>query len=143
MKWKQKQNITKSVVTLEVFGITKDELLSRNLIREVTSPPPRILEKVLEVFRYPNTSTHMAADPEGDLIVVQGQLHFYRLFRSTGKIERVSDNAVLELNWPAIPDGFRLRLKRECDSDEQLGLRATLLMYDSIYAGYFTVSSKK
>ena len=144
VKWKQKRNITKSMVALEVFGITQEELLSRNLIKEVKSPPPpRILERALEVFRYPNIRTHMAADPDGDLIIVQGQLHFYRLFRSTGKIERVTDNAVLELNWPAIPDESRFRLKRECDSEEQLGLRATLLMYDSLYGGYFTVSGKK
>jgi len=51
-------------------------------------------------------------DPDGELIVVQGQLHFYRLFRSTGRMERVSDNAVLDLNWPAIPDQFRLVLHR-------------------------------
>src|SRR6185503_14515031 len=108
---------------------------------EVTSPPPpRILERILEIFKQPNASTHIVADPEGDLIVVQGQMHFYRLFRSTGRIERVSDNAVLELNWAAIPDEFRLRLRRECDSEEQLGLRATLLMYDSIYGSYFTES---
>jgi hypothetical protein len=143
VKWKQKANITKSMVALEVLGISKDELLSRNLIKEVTSPPPRILERVLEIFNQPNANTHIVADPEGDLIVVQGQMHFYRLFRSTGKIERVGDNAVLELNWAAIPDEFRQRLRRECDSDEQLGLRATLLMYDSIYASYFTVSKDK
>ena len=136
--------MTKSMVALGIFGITKDELLSRNLIKEVTSPsPPRILERILEIFKQPNASTHIVADPEGDLIVVQGQMHFYRLFRSTGRIERVSDNAVLELNWAAIPDEFRLRLRRECDSEEQLGLRATLLMYDSIYGSYFTESQEK
>lgn len=143
VKWKQKKNMTKSMVALEVFGVPKEELLSRNLIKEqVPSPPPRILERILEVFRAPNPRTHIVDDPDGDLIVIQGQLHFYRLFRSTGRIERVSDNAVLELNWPAIPDGFRLQLKRECDSEEQLGLRATLLMYDSIYGSYFTLSGK-
>jgi len=143
VKWKQKANMTKSMIALGAFGISKDELLSRNLIKEVTSPPPRLLERVMEIFNQPNARTHIVADPEGDLIVVQGQMHFYRLFRSTGKIERVSDNAVLELNWPEIPDEFRLRLRRECDSDEQLGLRATLLMYDSIYGRYFTVSNEK
>lgn len=147
VKWKQKKNMTKSMVALEVFGISKEELLSRNLIKEVRSPPLRILERalesVLEVFKAPNPRTHIVDDPDGDLIVVQGQLHFYRLFRSTGRIERATDNAVLELNWPAIPDEFRLQLKRECDSEEQLGLRATLLMYDSIYGNYFTVSRKK
>jgi hypothetical protein len=74
-----------------------------------------------------------------DLLVVQGQLHFYRLFRKTGQIERVTDKAHLELNWEAIPDEFRLRLHRECDSDEQLHLRAVILMYDSLNQGYFRV----
>jgi hypothetical protein len=71
---------------------------------------------------------------------VQGQLHFYRLFRSTGRIERVTDKAVLELNWSAIPDQFRLHLSAECDSEEQLGLRATMLMYDAVFPDYFKVS---
>jgi hypothetical protein len=101
-------------------------------------PVPRILERVLEIFNYPNTSTHIVADPEGEMIVVQGQLHFYRLFRSTGRIERVTDNAVLELKWSAIPDESRLHLRPECDSDEQLQLRATMLMYDSVYGNCFS-----
>lgn len=130
------------MVALEVFGISKDELLSRNLIKEVTSPPPRILERILSIFGQPKASEHIVTDPEGDLIVVQGQMHFHRLFRSTGRIERVTDNAVLELNWPGIPDEVRLRL-RGGDSDDQLSLCATLLMYDSIYGSYFSVSSKK
>jgi len=51
----------------------------------------------------------------------------------------VTDNKELELNWPAIPDSFRLTLQRECDSAEQLHLRATMLMYDSINGEYFKV----
>ena len=43
----------------------------------------------------------------------------------------------LVLNWSAIPGQFRLMLTRETESDEQLMLRATLLMYDSIYGQYF------
>jgi hypothetical protein len=138
VKWQQKRNMTKSMLALEVLGISKEELLSRNLIQEVRSPAPRMLERVLEVLRSPTAYTHIVADPEGELIVVQGQMHFYRLFPATGKIERVSDNAPLELNWAAIPDEWRLRLKRECDSAEQLHLRATLLMYDSIFGNFFS-----
>ncbi len=40
------------------------------------------------------------------------------------------------------PDEVRLRLWGG-DSDDQLSLCATLLMYDSIYGSYFSVSSKK
>ena len=137
VKWKQKRNTEKSMTALGVFGISKDELLARNLIAKPLSQPLRIMERILEVFRSPNTSTHMAMDHDENLLVVQGQLHFYRLFRNTGKIERVTDNAELELNWEAIPDDFRLRLHRECDSDEQLQLRAVMLMYDSLNEGYF------
>jgi len=32
-------------------------------------------------------------DPDGELIVIQGQLHFYRVFRSPGRMEQISDNA--------------------------------------------------
>ena len=82
-------------------------------------------------------ANHIQMDPDGELIVVQGQLHFYRLFRSTGKMERVSDNAVLELNWPAVPDSLRLFLHRECDSPHQLDFRAHMLMHDSVFGRYF------
>jgi hypothetical protein len=139
VKWRQKRNTEKSMVALEVFGISKEELRSRSLIKqEVPSPAPRIAEK-LNLMIGPTSGINIAADADGELIVVQGQLHFYRLFRSTGRIERASDNAVLELNWPAIPDQFRLSLRRECDSYEQLMLRATLLIHDSIFGHYFTV----
>ena len=142
VKWKQKKNMTKSMVALGVLGISKDELLSRGLIEEVKSPVPKILERMFEVFKVPNVNTHIVADSDGDLIVVQGQLHFYRLFRSTGRIERVTDNAQLELNWTSIPDYERLHLRPECDSDDQIQRRAVMLMYDSIYGNYFKVSGK-
>jgi len=110
VKWKQKRNVPKVMVALEVFGISKDDLLARDLIKEPTAQPPRMLERVLDIFRQPNATSHIVADAEGDLIVVQGQQHFYRLFRSTGRIERVTDNAVLELDWASIPDSMRLYL---------------------------------
>src|SRR5262245_1972599 len=142
VKWKQKKNMTKSMVALGALGISKEELLSRGLITEQKTPAPKILERMLEVFKAPNVNTHIVADQDGDLIVVQGQLHFYRLFRSTGTIERVTDNAKLELNWTAIPDYERLYLRPECDSDDQLHRRAVMLMYDSIFGSYFRISGK-
>ncbi len=139
VKWRQKRNTPKSMLALEVFGVSREELMSRGLVQpERPSPPPRILEK-LTLAIGPVPGVNFAADADGDLVVVRGQLHFYRLFRSTGRIERVSDGAALELNWAAIPDESRLSLRRECDTDEQLMLRATLLMHDSIFAHYFTV----
>jgi len=80
-------------------------------------------------------------DPDGELIVIQGQLHFYRLFRSTGRMEQVSDNAALALNWPAIPDSLRVILRRACDSLQPLDFRAHGLMHDSIYGRYFVAKS--
>ncbi len=144
VKWKQKRNITKSMVALEVLGITKDELLERNLIHERSSPSPapKLLESVLNIFRQPLASNNIVADWDEDLLIVQGQLHFYRLFRSTGKIERVSDNAELELDWSSLPDDMRVKLHPSIDSDEQVYLRATMLMYDSIDGKYFRVKGK-
>ena len=68
--------------------------------------------------------------------MIQGQLHFYRLIRSTRPIERVSDNSQLELNWPSVPDSLRLFLQRECDSPEQIQYRTLMLAHDSIYLRY-------
>ena len=73
--------------------------------------------------------------------IVQGQMHFYRLFRSSGRIKRSSDNAELTLNWPAFSDNVRLYLHRECDSSEQLSFRTHLLIYDAVYAEYFVTGA--
>jgi hypothetical protein len=139
VKWSQKRNTEKSLLALEAFGISRDELRARCLIKDEASRPARRIMDELTLMIGPTVGINMAADADGDLIVVQGQLHFYHLYKSTARIERASDNAVLELNWPAIPDQFRLILRRECDSDEQLMHRAMLLMYDSLYAHYFKV----
>ena len=137
-KWKQKRNIDKSLLALEVFGMSREDLQARNLIKPITVSPGIRLDKLNIAFG-PQSGVNMAVDADEDMMVVQGQQHFYRIHRSSGRIERASDNAVLELNWPAIPDHYRLILKRECDSDEQLMLRASLLMNDSIYGDYFKV----
>jgi hypothetical protein len=140
VKWKQKKNTDKSMVALGVFGISKEELEKRKLLAEPrTSPPPRILQTILDVLRGPNIRTHMAVDPDENMIVVQGQLHFYRIFRDSCRIERVTDNKEIELNWEKIPDQFRLTLHRECAGEEQIHLRAMLLMYDSLNVEYLRV----
>jgi hypothetical protein len=136
-KWKQKRNTEKVMVALGEFGIAKEDLIARNLIKAPPPPPAHDLIEKLRKAVALMPANHIQMDPEGELIVVQGQLHFYRLFRSTGRMERVSDNAVLDLNWPVMPDQLRLILHRECDSPEQLALRAHLLMQDSIFGDYF------
>jgi hypothetical protein len=136
-KWRQKRNTEKVMVALGQFGISREELHARGLIKQPPPPPgPRLIEKMRNAV-YLRAENHIQMDPDGDLIVIQGQLHFYRLFRSTGRMERVSDNAELELNWPVIPDSLRLFLRRECDSPQQLAFRAHLLMLDSVYGQYF------
>jgi hypothetical protein len=136
-QWKHKRNTEKALVALAQFGITKEELQARNLIKPpLPGPTPRLLEKLKNaVFLRPENHIHM--DPDGELIVIQGQLHFYRLFRSTGRIERVSDNTELTLNWSIIPDSIRIFLHPDCDSPQQLHHRAHMLVNDSIYAKYF------
>jgi hypothetical protein len=121
------------------FGFSKEELRARNLIKaELPDPAPRLIEKMRQALCL-QPGNYIQMDQDGELMVVQGQLHFYRLFRSTGRIERVTDNAVLELNWPSIPDQFRMLLRRECDSPEQLERRAYMLMCDAVFSRYFSV----
>lgn len=139
VKWKQKRNTEKAMVALMEFGLSKEDLYTRKLIKpHPPDPTPRLIEKMQEAMcLLPANHIHM--DKDGEQIIIQGQLHFYRLFRSTGRIERVTDNAVLELNWPSIPDTFRLLLHRECDSQQQLDHRAYMLMNDAVFGCYFAV----
>jgi hypothetical protein len=65
-----------------------------------------------------------------------------RLFLSTGRIERVTDNAELELNWEKIPDQTRMSLDHGDYPQQRLMSLATFLMHDSSYAHYFRVKSK-
>ena len=140
VKWRQKRNVEKSMVALAEFGITKDELRERRLIKpDAPDPMPRWIEKLSQTLAVPGD--RIQTDPDGDLVIVQGQLHFYRLFPSSGRMERVSDRAELEVNWPEVPDQFRMVLHRECDAPGQLALRARLLMYDSVFGKYFRVKT--
>ena len=184
-KWKQKRNTEKAMTALEVLGISKQELLNRNLIAK-PSPgkshetlehimeslgwarkvmdhfknpdmSPHLTEKLIEELQNPDTSnpfmkkvseamkfwtsTDVVVDHDEGVIVVQGEQNFYRLFLSTGRIERVTDNAELELNWETIPDHMRMTLRRDDHSLEQLHYVAGLLMHESVYARYFRVKS--
>ena len=84
-------------------------------------------------------STDVVVDHDEGLIVVQGQQHFYRVFLSDGRIERVTDNAELELNWEQLPDEMRLMFQGENDSAHRCHLMAGFLSHDSIYGAYFRV----
>jgi len=101
----------------------------------------KALQLLKQVINSPNASTNIAVDFSNDEVIVQGQLHFYSLHRKTGRIVRATDKAELELDWAAIPDEMRLTLHPECDSDDQVHLRATMLMYDSINGEYFRVKN--
>ncbi len=137
VKWKQKRNVEKSMVALEVFGITRQELEARQLVKpDRPSTGPGLLERVLKA-RLSTPANRVVLADDDDLVIVQGDLHYYRLHRSTGRIERATDDAVLELDWHALPDDMRLSVHQACDSPEQLMLRAHLLMHDSVYGRYF------
>jgi hypothetical protein len=137
VKWKQKRNVEKSMVALEVFGITRQELEARQLVKpDRPSAGPGLLERVLKARLVTPANRVVLADDD-DLVIVQGDLHYYRLHRSTGRIERATDDAVLELDWHAMPDDMRSSVHQTCDSPEQLMLRAHLLMHDSAYGRYF------
>ena len=135
-KWRQKRNTEKSLVALTELGISREELLARNLIKPVPDPMPRYLERLRDsLSQFP--ADRIVSSPEEKSLIVQGQLHFYRISISTGEIARVSDNYILELDWHSLPDQFRLAVARECDSPHQIRMRAFLLMNDGVFGRYF------
>jgi hypothetical protein len=135
-KWRQKRNTEKVMTALKQFGVTEAELNDRGLLRPPRPDPlPRLIERLRAACCQP--MGQIVADPESDLIVVQGQLHFYRLTPSTLTIERVSDGQELVLKWRSLPDDMRWMLKEQCDSLEQLHLRSRLLKFDSLFGRYF------
>jgi len=137
VKWRQKRNTEKSLVALTELGITREELTSRQLIKERTPDPMRNFMQRLGQALALTTADRMAASAEEDLLIVQGQLHFYRVSLKTGHIERASDNATLELDWHSLPDQFRFMIDRECDSPKQVRMRSFLLMNDGVFGRYF------
>jgi len=109
-----------------------------SLIKErVRDPMPQYLESLRQSFGTVS-SLHIVEDSDNDLLIVQGQIHFYRISTSTGRIERASDGAVLELNWRSLPDQFRLIINRQSDSAARLRMQAFMLMNDGVFARYFT-----
>jgi hypothetical protein len=133
-RWKQKRNIEKALGALAVLGVTKAQLVERGLISPPEAPRARLLVEALSrASVLPGEHIHV----DGQHLIVQGQMHFYRVSRTTGEIQRVTDGATLELNWPAIPDQMRSTLHRECDSEHQVALRACLLVHDGAFAKWF------
>jgi hypothetical protein len=173
------------MTALEVLGISKEELLKRELIAK---PKPsaslptlgNIMESLgwvrnaLSIFKNPTESpdlgraeklmedlqssadsnplmkqvseamkpwmsTDVMVDHDEGLIVVQGQQHFYRVHLSDGKIERVTDNVELELDWENLPDELRETFGSERDSQHRCHLMAGFLQFDSLYGRYFQV----
>ena len=137
VKWKQKRNVEKSMVALEVLGISREELQARQLVKPDT---PRaglsLLDKLFNT-RVLSGATHVAVSDDGDLVLVQGELHYYRLSRTTGRIERATDDVALELDWHALPDHMRSMIRPSAESVEQVMLRAHLLLHDSVFGRYF------
>ena len=139
VKWKQKRNAEKSMLALEALGLNKDELSARGVVappRPPADPMPRILAALIEV-ESGYAASRIADAGDGDLIVVQGELHYYRLFRSSGRIERATDDRAIELDWHALPDHLRVGVGPDADSEEQLRMRAFMLAHDSLYQPYF------
>jgi hypothetical protein len=85
------------------------------------------------------TSTDVVVDHDEDLMVVQGEQHFYRVFLTNGRIERVTDNVELELDWEKIPDDLREMFRSEPDVPHQCNLVAGFLRHDSEYGSFFRV----
>ena len=183
VKWKQKRNMEKAMTALEVLGVSKEELLERNLIAKPSPGPSlpsfgNILESLgwardmMQMFNNPDStppspekmmedlqnmaasnpmmkqvadsmkasmSTDVVVDHDEDLMIVQGQQHFYRVFLSDGRIERVTDNVELELDWENIPDDLRMTLGGKSDLPNQSHLLAGFLQHDSVYGRYFRV----
>ena len=134
--WRQKRNTDKALVALSVFGVTKDDLRAAHLTKpEPPAPPLRVLERLAQAAAAVSIRDRVHAD--GEELLVQGQLHFYRLSPVNGRVVRVTDGVALDLHWPAVPDEWRLMLHRECDSEHQLRLRAMLLVQDATFGRYF------
>src|SRR5262249_38482036 len=132
-----KRNVEKSMTALEVLGVTREELEARQLVKpETPRSASAFLEKLLSA-RVLSPSERVAASEQDDLLIVQGELHYYRIHRPTGRIERATDNAILELDWHALPDSMRMTINQTAGSPEQVMLRAHLLMHDAVFGRFF------
>jgi len=179
VKWKQKRNMEKAMTALEVLGVSRKELMERNLIakppvhdhqqalanlaesiqlgrklsaamqdpdammsaarklyEDLEHPQTALMQKIAKDMKFWMT-TEVVVDHDDKVLIVRGEKHFYRLFLSSGKIERVTDNVELELNWEKIPDSLRMIFHRDDRSPEQLNRLAEFLRRDSVYGKYF------
>jgi hypothetical protein len=114
-----------------------DEMMAmaQQLFEDLQSPQTPLMEKMAKDMKF-WMSTDVMVDHDDNVMIVQGEKNFYRLFLSNGKIERVTDNVELELDWEKLPDDIRMMLRRDDHSPEQLDLVAGFLRRDSVYGKY-------
>ena len=125
------------------LGVSKQDLEERKLLKP--APPPATLPaSVLHgaiARRISSGDGHLLNSEriqlDGDMAIIRGDLDYYRLFLSSGRIERASDNAVLELNCAELPEDVRAVVRPECDGQDQVAVRATLLVLDAVYGKFF------
>lgn len=117
---------------------SREQLIDELQSRENTNP---IMKRVADSMK-PWTSTDALVDHDEGVIIVQGQQHFYRVFLADARIERVTDNAELELNWENLPDSTRMMFRSERGLEHQCNLLAQFLRLDSQFGNYFRVKSQ-
>jgi len=140
-KWRQKRNVEKSILALTELGLTREELIAGDLLKQPAPHIPNYVDRLRQSLGTLSVD-RIVPDPAEDLLIVQGQLHFYRVFRDSGRIVRASDNTELELDWHSLPDQYRTLVNRDCDSPHQVHLRASMLMNDGMFAQYFRATGK-
>jgi hypothetical protein len=113
----------------------------REQLSHPTNPLTKHLAEAMKSMRM--GMDDMMVDHDKDMMVVQGEKHFYRLFFSDGRIERVSDNVELELNLEKVPDEMRMSLDRNDYSQQRLMTMAGWLRRDSAFGYFFRVKSTK
>jgi len=132
----QRVGFAEAMQNPEKMSEVHDRLMDE--LSEPKTPAAKQLAEIMKSMVMPD----LVMDHDEGVIMVQGEQHFYRLYLSTGKIERVTDNAELELNWEKIPDYMRARLERDHNSPMQLHTLAHYLSRESIYRNFFRVKSK-
>ena len=115
-----------------------DEMMAaaQKLFEDLQNPQTPLMGKIAKDMKF-WMNTGVEVDHDDKVMIVQGEQHFYRLSLETGKIERVTDNVELELDWEKIPDQLRMSLRRDDRSPQQLHLLAGYLQRDSVYGKYF------
>jgi len=109
---------------------------AQKLFEDLQNPQTPLMGKIAKDMKF-WMNTGVEVDHDDKVMIVQGEQHFYRLSLETGKIERVTDNVELELDWEKIPDQLRMSLRRDDRSPPQLHLLAGYLQRDSVYGKYF------